>query len=47
MDDFDDFLAEQMKDPEFRAEWEALRPELAATQAEINARKKAVTGADQ
>ncbi len=47
MDDFDDFLAEQMKDLEFRTEWEALQPELAAAQAELSKQKEAVTGADQ
>lgn len=45
MDDFDDFLAEQVKDPEFRAEWEALQPELSAAQAEISTRKETVTQA--
>ncbi len=47
MDDFDIFLAEQLKDPEFRAEWEALQPKLAAAQAEISARKGTVTPVDQ
>lgn len=47
MDDFDAFLAEQLKDPEFRTEWEALQPELAAARAEISEQKEAVTGADQ
>lgn len=47
MDDFDNFLAEQMRDSEFRTEWEALQPELAAAQTEISKQKEAVTGADQ
>lgn len=36
---FDDFLAEQLKDPEFRAEYEALQPERAVIQAMIDARR--------
>ena len=28
MTNFNDFLNEQMKDPEFKAEWDALDPEL-------------------
>lgn len=32
-------LAEKMKDPEFRAEYEALEPEFAIIQAMIDARK--------
>ena len=35
---FDDFLNEQLKDPEFRAEWDALEPEFAIIQAIIDAR---------
>jgi len=31
---FNDFLAEQLKDPEFRKEFEALQAERAAMQAE-------------
>ncbi len=46
MDDFEGFLAEQMKYPEFKAEWEALQQELAAAQAENSARKETVTPAD-
>ena len=38
---FDDFLQEQLKDPEFREEYEALQPERAFIQAMIDARKKA------
>ena len=35
----DEFITEQMKDPEFRAEYEALEPEFAIIQALIDARK--------
>jgi len=34
-----DYLAEQMKDPGFRTEYEALEPEFAIIQAMIEARK--------
>ena len=37
---FNDFLEEQLKDPEFRAEYEALQPEHAVIQAIIDARKE-------
>ena len=36
---FDDFLQEQMQDPEFRKEYEALQPERAVIQAIIDARQ--------
>lgn len=36
---FDSYLKEQLKDPEFRAEYEALEPEFAIMQAMIDARK--------
>lgn len=36
---FDDFLAEQLKDPEIRKEYEALQPERAIIQAIIDARR--------
>lgn len=36
---FKDYLNEQMKDPAFRAEYEALAPEYAIIQAMIDARK--------
>ena len=36
---FDEFLEEQLKDPEFRAEWDALQPERAIVQAMIDARR--------
>ena len=39
MKTFDHFLAEKMKDPEFRTEYEALEPEFAIIQAMIDARK--------
>jgi predicted transcriptional regulator len=35
----EDFLKEQLKDPELRAEYEALEPEFAIIQAMIDARK--------
>ncbi len=38
---FKDFLKEQLKDPEIRAEWDALQPERAVAQAMINARQNA------
>lgn len=38
---FNDFLQEQLQDPEFRAEYEALQPEHAIIQAIIDARKTA------
>jgi transcriptional regulator with XRE-family HTH domain len=41
MTKFKDFLAEQMKDEEFRKEYEALEPEFAIRQAMIDARKQA------
>ncbi|MBE6099707.1 MAG: helix-turn-helix transcriptional regulator [Anaerovibrio sp.] len=37
---FDDYLQEQLKDPEFRAKYEALQPEHAVIQALIDARKE-------
>lgn len=37
--DFNEYLQEQMKDAEFRAEYEALEPEFAIMQAMIDARK--------
>lgn len=36
---FDDFLQEQLRDPEFRQEYEALQPEHAVVQAMIDARR--------
>lgn len=37
---FDDFLQEQLKDPEFKKEYEALQPERAVIQAMIDARRE-------
>ena len=39
MSDFRNFLNKQLEDPEFKAEWEALQPELSLVQAMIDARK--------
>lgn len=39
MTDFNKLLAEQMKDPEFRKEYEALEPEFTIKRAMIDARK--------
>ena len=39
MSKFNDFLNEQLNDPEFKAEYEALEPEYAVIQAIIDARK--------
>ena len=39
MTKFNDFLSEQLKDPEIKAEYDALEPEFAIIQAMINARK--------
>lgn len=36
---FDDFLEEQLKDPEIKKEWDALQPEMAIIQAIIDARR--------
>ena len=40
MSEFDDYLAEQLQDPEIKAEWDALEPEFAIKQALIDARKE-------
>ena len=40
MTNYDKFIEEQMKDPSFRKEWEALQPEMAIVQAMIDAREK-------
>lgn len=42
MTNFNDFLNEQMKDPEFKAEWDALDPEFSVIEAMLKAAKKAV-----
>ncbi len=39
MTKFNDFLKEQLQDPEIRAEYDALEPEFAIIQAMIDARK--------
>lgn len=39
MTTFDEFLAKQMKDPEFKKEYDALEPEFEIIQAMIDARK--------
>lgn len=39
MTKFNDFMAEQLRDPEFKAAWDALQPERAIIQAMIDARK--------
>lgn len=39
-DDFQKYLDQQLEDPEFRKEWEALEPEYAIIQAIIDARKE-------
>lgn len=43
MSDFDALLAEQLKAPEFRAEWDALQPEFEAVQAEIDRQRNIKT----
>lgn len=40
MTNFHDFLNEQLKDPEFKEEYDALEPEFAIIRAMIDARKK-------
>ena len=40
-DTFDQFLDEQLKDPSFKSEYDALQPERAIIQAIIDARKSA------
>lgn len=39
MTNFNDFLTEQLQDPEVKAEYDALEPEYAIIQAMIDARK--------
>ena len=41
MSEFREFLEEQLQDPEFRKEWDALEPEFAIVQALIDTRKNA------
>ena len=40
MTNFDAFLNDQLKDPEFKAEWDALDPEFAVIEAMLKARKE-------
>jgi ribosome-binding protein aMBF1 (putative translation factor) len=40
MSSFNEFLNEQLMNPEFRKEYEAMEPEFAIVQAMIDARKK-------
>lgn len=40
MSDFRKYLNEQLKDPEFKKEWDALQPEFEIIQAMIDARAK-------
>lgn len=40
MNTFDNYLKDKMKDPAFRAEYEALEPEFAIMQAIVDARKE-------
>ena len=39
MTKFNDYLKQQLKDPAFKEEWEALEPEFSIVQAMIDARK--------
>ena len=39
MTNFNDFLNEQRKDPNFKAEWEALDSEFSAIEANLKAQK--------
>ncbi len=39
-DDFDRLLDEQIENPEFKREWDALEPEFNIIQAMIDARKQ-------
>ena len=47
MSKFNDFLNEQLQDPEVRAEYEALEPEFSIMQAMIDARKSLPTARRQ
>lgn len=40
MTNFNDYLNEQLKDPEFRAEYDALEPEFTFMQSMIDARRE-------
>ena len=39
MSNFNDYLKDQLNDPEFKKEYDALEPEFSIIQAKINARK--------
>ena len=41
MSEWREFLAEQLQDPDVRAEWDAMEPEFTIIQALIDARKNA------
>lgn len=41
MTDYKQFLEEQLRDEEFKKEWDALEPEFAIVQAILDARKRA------
>ena len=41
MTNFNDFLNEQMKDPEFKKEWNNLDPEFSVIEAMLKARREA------
>ena len=41
MTNFNDFLQQQLQDPAFRQEWQALQPQRAMAQAIIDARQNA------
>lgn len=43
MGSFDTYLNEQLKNPEFKAEYDALEPEFAVIQTMIDARKSLYT----
>ena len=45
--DFESFLQEQLNDPELKAEYDALEPEFAAVQAQIDAQKTGPTVRDK
>lgn len=40
MNNYRDYLEKQMKNPEFKKEWDSLEPEFVTMQALIDARKK-------
>ena len=40
MSDFREYLEKQLQNPDFKAEWDALEPELSIMQAVIDARKE-------